>query len=270
MRTFDIVPYRVTAPGAVIAVVPPADGRFNIEQFDDSKNKAYFIGNFIRRNANNGYSRTTSIRGHDPMTGITLRHTTVMMCHLFIYPHEIYSGDIIQHEMSGSAVAGQIECDFLIYYYEDLPDVKTNYLTEDEFLVNKTNIETMGDMPITTTGAGIYTPGTPLSTAFPNLKGNKFYCLHDIFYGGAFINFCILKGRGCGNGMPFPSFAANTGYQVTFWLRRFSGIPTLLLFKGEDASQIYVTIPENQGGGTTFNLSICLTEMNDSVKELYR
>lgn len=88
----------------------------------------------------------------------------------------VYPNDVLNLELAGSAVAGDIETITMLLYYEDLPGIAARFIAPDELQRRGTNIY-MGENTISTGTAGGYSGGEAINIEIDQFHAGGQYAL---------------------------------------------------------------------------------------------
>jgi hypothetical protein len=88
----------------------------------------------------------------------------------------VYANDVLNVELAGSAVAGDVEVICMLVYYEDLPGISGRYIAPDELARRAGNIS-MVENTIATGTTGSYTGGEAINVEFDQFHAGGQYAL---------------------------------------------------------------------------------------------
>jgi len=258
----DTIVGTATAPGAVVTALAAATGdSFTI------RNTA--IGVDIRIlemwgffNAA-GIFRVHSPRMHDNVQGIRSQvQATTPLPLLSHWPlQRLFPQDALILEVTGSAVAGQIESGILMVYYADLPGVAGRFMSPDDLGPRGVNVLTV-EVDVTPGVGGGYTGASALNKNFDLLIANTDYALLGATF-SATVGAATIKGADSGNlRIPIPGLASAP--QVTkdwFWrVAMWSRMPLIPIFNSANKAGITIEGVASQAG-TAFNVSLNFVQL---------
>jgi hypothetical protein len=125
-----------------------------------------------------GTGRIRSARLHDNVQG--LRFDTIIGDLRPYMPwgvsQRVYANDVLNVELAGSAVAGDIETITMLLYYEDLPGIAARFIAPDELKRRAGNIS-MTENTISTGTAGSYSGGEAINVEQDQFHAGGQYAL---------------------------------------------------------------------------------------------
>lgn len=257
-RGLEVITSQVTAPGAVLtAAVANAGNSLQIRSAD-VKSKVALIESWAF-NQVAGTLRIRSPRLHDNVNGIRTRVPAASV--LPKYPGLISGGfgqflipqDTLIIEQSGSAVAGQIEENSQLVYYDSLPGISARLIDYPTLLRAGINVATV-EASIVTVATGQYGGALALNAAanFQNLKANTDYAL----MGGLVDTRCTtvrILGVDFGNlGVGFPGEPSIQDLLTAFFVNLSLSLqlPLIPVLNSANAGSTTIDIATNQAGGT--------------------
>jgi hypothetical protein len=167
----------VTAPGATQTALTMASGNSLAIRNCDMAKRVLLLETWTDSQAA-GIWRIRSPKMHDNVQGIRYRTTISDTAYLmpFGVGQRLYPQDVLTAELSGSAVAGDIETASMLVWYEDLPGANARFIGFDELMrrgVNVLTVETSHTFGV----AGGYSGQVAFNSSFDLLKANTDYAL---------------------------------------------------------------------------------------------
>ena len=259
-----------TAPGATLTALTPASGdSFQIRNFD-APARAMLLAAWANNNVA-GVFRFRSPLLHDSTNNVRLPVTVLNPVSLIglTEAQPLISGDTLTLELSGSAVAGNIESAFLEVYYENLGNVRQKLITEDQlnqYGINKHTVE----VDLTTGVAGGYSVGNPINTTFDTFHGRSYYA---VLGGNTNVNTGAVGIRGIDTAnlrVAFPGSVTQNFMTSEFfvWLSRGMKMPAIPVFNAFNKGGVIVDTVQTQAG-TAVNAHINLIELDPRVASLF-
>lgn len=176
-KALDMITGRFTAPGATFDPLTMSAG-------DTATIRAAPIDSMVRLlqawadNQVAGTLRIRSPRLHDNVEGIRLdiavSDVKPLLPERFVQP--LIPQDTLILEITGSAVAGDIESAGFLIYYDNLPGIAARLIDPAALLANMVNLVTV-ENTLTTGAGGGYTGEEALTAEFDQLKANTDYAL---------------------------------------------------------------------------------------------
>ncbi len=257
-RALDLITSFVTAPGATLTAAAAAAGDSLQIRSADVKSKVFLLQSWAF-NQVAGSLRIRSPRLHDNVNGIRTRVPASSV--LPKYPGLIQGGfgqflipqDTLIVEQSGSGVAGQIESNTLMVYYDSLPGISARLIDYPTLMRAGVNIATV-EASITGLATGQYGTALALNAAAnsQNLKANTDYAL----VGGLVDTRCTtvrVKGVDFGNlGVGFPGEPSTQDLTAGFFINMAlaMNLPLIPVFNSANAGGTNIDLQTNQAGGT--------------------
>ncbi|MFA6152987.1 MAG: hypothetical protein WC716_16815 [Chitinophagaceae bacterium] len=145
MAAIEVVSGFVTAAGATQTAVTVSQGTLTVRNF--SLGRAFLLNMWRTGNGAAGLGGTLRVhspRLHDDVQGIRMQSVAAFTQTMLPYgfPQELVAQDTLTMEMSGSAVAGDIENGNLLVYYENLDGANGKYIGLTELAKRIRNIFT--------------------------------------------------------------------------------------------------------------------------------
>lgn len=174
--------------------------------------------------------------------------------------------DTLIAEISGSAVAGQIEQGQLLIWYRDLPGIQARLALWQDVVAAAVNELTV-EVPITAGVAGGYSGASALNKTFDLLKANTDYALigGDVDAAAASIT---MKGPDTGNlrvGVPGSLTLRHLSARFFKWLSISTGLPCIPIINSANKAGTTVEVVQNQAGAAV-NAVWRLLELKPGVK----
>lgn len=246
----EMISGRATAPGATITAVTMAAG-------DSLSIRNTPIGTDIRLvstwafNNAAGVWRIRSPRMHDNVQGLRLRVAASDPAPL-VDPgpfQVLYPQDTLIAEISGSAVAGQIEQGQILIWYRDLPGIQARLAQWPDVYAAAVN-ELSVEVPLTAGVAGGYSGAAALNSAFDLLKANTDYAVigADVDAAAAAVT---LKGPDTGNlrvGVPGSLTLRHLSARFFKWLSVNLALPTIPIINSANKAGTTIEVVQNQAG----------------------
>lgn len=176
-KAIDTITGRVTAPGATLTALTMSAGDTLTVRNAPIDSMVRFLQAWADNQAA-GTFRVRSPRLHDNVEGIRLDVTASdvvpLMPERFSQP--LIPQDTLVAELSGSAVAGDIESAALMLFYDNLPGISARLIDPATLLANMVNIMTV-ENTLALGAAGGYSGEEALTAEFDQLKANTDYAL---------------------------------------------------------------------------------------------
>ena len=250
-----------TAPSTTFTGLTMATGNSATIRSADMSSKVGLISAWAFNNSAGAF-RIRSPRLHDFVQGIRLivDATDPLPRYprwKFIQP--LIPQDVLTLELTGSAVAGQIETGCVTIYYSDLPGVQGRFITTDQLA--RWGVNSQGqEVDITAGVAGGYSGQVAVNSLAntDNWKANTDYAL----VGGAVSAACAcvrIQGVDTGNlGVGFPGAVTDPDVTCNWfaWNSDFYGLPLIPVFNAANKNAVLVDVAQNQAGAAvkvTFN-----------------
>jgi hypothetical protein len=167
----------VTAPGATLTAVTLASGNSLGVRNAPFDQRVWLLNGWSDHQAA-GIVRLRSPKLHDNVQGIRWRSVISEVQPILPYRmHQLLiPQDQLILEVSGSAVAGDIETACLLVYYENLPGTDARFTNPDDVDARTASIVTV-ETSHTAGAAGGYSGQVALNSSFDLLKANEDYAL---------------------------------------------------------------------------------------------
>lgn len=271
-KALEVVTSFATAPGvAAFAACAAASGNSLQVRSADMKSKVWLL-NAWAFNQVAGQLRIRSPRLHDAVNGMRFRITAALTLPRLPgaiaggFPQFLIPQDTLIVESQGSAVAGQIESNTMLIYYENLPGVAARLIDNATLMRYGVNITTI-QATVTAVVTGQYGGGVLVNAATQNLKANTDYALLG---GESDTRGTVIRATGVdfgslGVGFPGePSIADET----VGWFQDLAvnfGMPLIPVFNSANFGGITVDLQTNQAGGTFIVDLVCVELQGGSV-----
>lgn len=265
-KALEVVTSFVTAPGATLTAAAACTGNSLQIRSADVKSKVFLIEAW-GFNQVAGVFRYRSPRLHDAVNGIRLRNPATLVLPRLAgaiaggFKQFLVPQDTLIVEQSGSAVAGQIESNTMLIYYDNLPGVSARLIPDSvlqQYGVNYTTIE----VSITAVATGQYGGGVLVSAATQNLKANTDYALLG---GQSDTRGTVIRATGVdfgSLGVGFPAEPSIADETINFFqnIANNTQLPTIPVFNSANFGGITVDLQTNQAGGA-FIATLLLVEL---------
>lgn len=177
MPALDIVTAQGTAIGATIAALAASTGD-SLAVKNSPIEKEIKLLSFWSDVQVAGTGRIRSARMHDNVQGV--RFDTIIGDLRPYMPwgasQRLYSNDVLNVELAGSAVAGDIEYIVMLLYYADLQGINLQSIGLDEFSRRAGHLTFVENTIATGTGGG-YTGGEAINVEFDQFHAGRKYAL---------------------------------------------------------------------------------------------
>lgn len=256
-KGLEIVTGFTTAPGVAAFVADTACTGNSFQVRSAAINSKVWLLQAWGFNQVAGQLRIRSPRLHDAVNGMRWRISAAEV--LPRYPGFLQGNfkqflipqDTLIVENEGSGVAGQIESDSMLIYYDQLPGVAARLITDPQLQQYGVNVTTI-QASITAVITGQYGGAVLVNAATQNLKANTDYAL----VGGGVDTRCTvarITGIDFGSlGVGFPG--EPTIYEETAnWFQALAlstGLSVIPVFNSANFGGITVDVQTNQAGGT--------------------
>jgi len=258
-KALELIGCSATAPGAGAAFAAVAG---NSLQIRNHRSKAYLVAlGAIRQTA--GFTRITSPLLHDSTVGIQYRNPAAGALAIPLHAiQELYSQDQLTVFGSGSATAGDIEVSTLTAFYDDLPGVEANLITEDEVARRGEEIYSFMNT-VVATGAGGYTGSQAINTLQDQFKANREYAILGITIDvaddpNAAVRYVGPDWGNLGVGVPVGGDDPQQNAEWFLRLSRKSGKPTVPVFNAANKALTFISILANENGVSTSLTTTCV------------
>jgi hypothetical protein len=248
----EVVTGFTTAAGAVPIAVTMAAGNSLVVR-NTALNSRVWLLNLWTDHQVAGIVRLRSARLHDNVQGIRARTTISEVQPLLPrrFKQQLVPQDNLVLELSGSAVAGDIETVSLLLFYEDLPGADGLFVDADTLqdkTVEVVTVETSHTAAVT----GGYQGEVTLTSSFDLLKANTYYALLGYVING---ETCTVRMRGADTAnMGVGGPGSETDRHLTRdWFRTIAadyGMPMVPVFNSANKGAILCDIAQDENAGT--------------------
>lgn len=248
MRALEVLTGFATAPGAAFTAVTVASGNSLTVRSGPIDSKISLISAWSQQQAA-GNLRIRSPRLHDNVQGIRLFSPVDEVYPLVPigYSQPLISQDTLTVEITGSAVAGQIESACLLLAYENLPGVAGRFIDTAELLARMRTVVAV-ENTLTMGVAGGYSGERAINSQFDLLKANTDYALVG-YLTSASVAVVRWRGVDTGNlGVGGPGHPRNKALTSRFFvdLSDDLGAPWIPVFNSANRAGILVDAATNQ------------------------
>ncbi len=214
-RAVELITALTTAPTGTFAAATALTG--NSLTIRDSRRDARMVARFDSRQAT-GITRITSVMLHDSTIG--MQHgadDAQTRTQIMIPSQDLYAQDTLSVEMTGSAVAGDIELTSFIVEYDDLPGVAGRFISKAELLRRALNLFS-NTITIATGTSGQYTGQVAVNSAQDSFKANTDYALVGYEITDAAVHAIRYVGPDWGNlGVGGPGIDGTVMHDTSDW-----------------------------------------------------
>ncbi len=258
----DTVVGTTTGPGAVVTAVTVAAGD-TLQVRNTNPGVGIWLLGIVGYHNAAGIVRLRSPRMHDNVQGIRAQvQATTPVSLLSHWPlQRLFPQDTLILENTGSAVAGQIESEILIIYYEDVPGLGGRFLSPDDLQRRGVNVLT-NQVNLAPGVGGGYTGSRALNADFDLLKANTDYAVLGATV-SATVGVVTLKGIDTGNlrvAIPGPATLPHLSAQWFWRLSTWSRMPLIPVINSANKGGITLEAVQTQAGTAT-NVSLNLVEL---------
>lgn len=224
-KAMELLTGLATAPTQTMAAVTALTG--NSFTLRDSRRAVRMLAQLDRRQVA-GITRITSPLLHDSTYGI--QHGAPIGGAAIIHPvpQLLQPQDNLTVQMTGSAVAGDIEHMSMIVAYDDLPGVDGNFISAAELVKRGVNLYS-NVITIATGTTGQYTGSAAVNSGEDSFKANTDYALVGYDVSSASVHAVRFVGPDWGNlGVGGPAYLdANAVVATDDWFVRLNMIPVM-------------------------------------------
>jgi len=221
-RAFELITGLAIAPTGVFSAAAALTG--NSFTVRDSKNDVRMVARWDTRQAT-GITRITSPLLHDSSIG--MQHgadDAQTRIQLLMPPQRLYPQDALTVEMTGSAVAGDIEHSSYLVEYMDLPGVQGRFIGETELIRRAVSLFS-NTITISTGTTGQYTGQVAVNSAQDQFKANTDYALVGYEITDAPVHAIRYVGPDWGNlGVGGPGIDGTLMHDTSDWFLELSRI----------------------------------------------
>jgi len=206
-----------------------------------------------------GTGRVRSPRMHDNVQG--MRFDTTVSDPRPLLPwgagQRVYENDVINVDLAGSAVAGDIEYIVLLLFYEDLPGISARFISSEELMRRAINVSMVENTIATGTGGG-YTGGEAINVEFDQFHAGGLYALVGYLVDTEAAAVC-WRGPDTGN-LRVAGPADETERELTSsWFARLSDsfkMPLIPVIAAENKAATLIDAVQDENGADTTVTSI--------------
>lgn len=198
-----------------------------------------------------GTGRIRSPRMHDNVQGV--RFDTIIADLYPLMPpgqrQRLYSNDVLNVELGGSAVAGDIEYICLMLLYEDLAGGAARFIAEDELRRRAVNLSTV-ENTIATGATAVWATAEAINAEFDQFHANGQYALvgYTVDAQAAAV---AWRGPDTSNyRVGGPAIAADRSITVDWFIRlsRMLGVPMIPVFSAENKASTLIDALQDENG----------------------
>jgi len=259
----EMISGRATAPGATLTPLTMAAGN-SLTVRNASLNSDIRMLNMWAFNNAAGIFRIRSPKLHDNVQGIRYRIDATDPT--LLWPNgasqRLYAQDTLIGEISGSAVAGQIEQGQALIFYADLPGSNArlaNWTDIQRRVVNYLTVE----VAVTAGAGGGYTGQVAVNSTFDLLQANTDYAVLGGLTDVACAAVQILGPDFANLGIGFPGFLGNRNLPSRFFyeLNWQLNLPTIPIFNSANKAGTLVSVVQNQAAAAV-NVTLNLVQLS--------
>ena len=256
----EVISGRVTAPGAVQTALT-MNGSDSLSVRNTDLSAKIWLLELWAKNQAAGILRVRSPKLHDNVQGLRYRIPASEVVPRLAdgYPQQLYPQDTLVADLSGSAVAGQIEEAALLIYYADLPGISARLIDSATVKSRMRNLVTQ-EIATVSLATGDYGTARALNADFDLLKANTDYAVLG-GYGDARAAVITLRGADTGNlrvGLPVESAIRDLTAEWFLFLSDINHLPLVPVINSANKAGIFAEAITDQGAGTvnsTWNLA---------------
>jgi hypothetical protein len=258
----DTVVYTGTAIGATLAAGTIATGdSFQIRNM--APNVQALLLQMWSDNQVAGITRLRSPKFHDNVDGIRYRSQIGVLDPQIPWgcPQPLYPQDVLTGELSGSAVAGDIESVVMQIYYPDLPGTNARLATWDQVKAKYRNL--VGQRIAMTVGSTAgYNGARAINADTDLLKANTDYALLGAT---SDIETAAITVKGADTGNLRVAVPGENGliHHVNYWFKRLAvayALPLIPIINSANKGGTQVEVVGDENGGTA-NVTLWLAEL---------
>lgn len=216
------------------------------------------LATFWVRSQLRGIYRIMSPKLHDNVQGIRGDHIASEVQPLLdpMFAQRLYSQDVLTAQISGSAVAGDLESMALLIWYPDLPGANARFLTPQQVRDRMVHIESVENSLATGTGGG-WSGEEAVNADFDQMKANTDYALLGYTVSpvaGQTVGECLaVRWRGSdtanlGLGGPGSDTDRWLTMRWFIWLSERMGLPLVPVFNSANRAGILLDAFQNEDG----------------------
>jgi len=259
----EMISGRATAPGATLTPLTMAAGN-SLTVRNASLNSDIRMLNMWAFNNAAGIFRIRSPKLHDNVQGIRYRIDAADPT--LLWPNgasqRLYAQDTLIGEISGSAVAGQIEQGQALLWYADLPGSNARLASWTDIQRRVVNYLTV-EVAVTAGAGGGYTGQVAVNSTFDLLQANTDYAVLGGLTDVACAAVQILGPDFANLGIGFPGFLGNRNLPSRFFyeLNWQLNLPTIPIFNSANKAGTLVSVVQNQAAAAV-NVTLNLVQLS--------
>ncbi len=266
----EVIEGFATAPGATFTALTMSAGN-SLQVRNGPLGKKIYLLTMWAANQVTGVFRIRSPRLHDNVQGIrgtvvgvnTTAHAQTLTPDDLMQP--LISQDVLIAELTGSAVAGDIESGAALLWYEDLPGINARLITDPQLATRGVNIFTV-EVALTPGAGGGFTGARSINATFDLFKANTDYALVGYLVNAeaAAVRFTGIDTGNLGVGGPGSTAATVPERRLTEeWFQRISrltALPTIPVFNSANKFGITVDAATNENA-TAVTVTAVMVEL---------
>lgn len=225
-RAMELITGFATAPGAAFTAATMCTG--NSLTVRDSRRPTRMKARWDTRQAA-GASRITSALLHDSTIGMQHGAAIGQTIDTMFIEQMVKPQDLLNLQLTGSAVAGDIEHSSFLLAYDDLPGVSGRFISPEELLRRGLNLFS-NTITIATGVTGDYSGQVAVNSAQDSFKANTDYALLGFDVAGADCHVVRYVGPDWGNlgvGGPGKMDIGGMGIHTAKWFAEINMIPVM-------------------------------------------
>ena len=249
----ELLAGQAVAPGAVITPLLMGAGSANVVRSVEAGNNPLLLTCWSQSQAV-GIVRAMSPRMANNNQGIHIDSVVANLAVLIpiLASQKLYSQDVLNLGISGSAVAGDIEGAGFLVYYPDLPGASGNFITKDEMLGRATNIMTNRNALVLGAGGG-YTGAAALNATENMFKANKDYAILGYNVSAACVAIRMIASDLGNIGIGGPGDPVHKRFTSKFFinLSELTGLPLIPVINSANAGGIIIEGMQDENAANT-------------------
>jgi hypothetical protein len=263
MRGIELITGSVTAPGATLTPLTMYAGNSLVVRNAVAGSTVRILSTWAKAQAA-GVFRFRSPALHDNVEGYRIRTNAALVIPQYpdIPAQILQPQDTLIAELSGSAVAGDIEIASLLVQYEDLPGIAARLLTADEVRQRVANVLT-NEVTITTAATGGYSGQVPITTNFDLLRANTDYAILGIMTSERCAAIRVL-GADMGNlGIGVPGEPTRPDLTGSFFMSLATryNLPLVPVFNSANADSVLIDAAQDENAAAVI-ATLVLAELS--------
>ena len=259
----EIMAAQGTAIGATLAALAAVTGdSLQVPFFPESK-KAWLLNLWADVQVA-GTLRVRSAKMHDNVNG--LRYDTAIADLSPALPYcvkqPLYSGDLLNIDLAGSAVAGDIEYVVLLRYFEELSAQHSRLITYDELMKRAVNVITVENTIATGTTA-TWTGAEAINAEIDQFHARSFYAIAG-YQSDAQAAAIAYRGPDTANVRLGGPGLITERWMTASWftdLARKTGMALIPVFNGDNKAATFIEALQDENGTDT-TVSTTLVELS--------